>query len=546
MRDEEEFSFWHVLVRDVAYQQIPRAARAAKHVGAAEWIESGSEGRLADHAEILAHHYAQAVELGRASGAALDLAVLEERLARFSVLAGDRAMRLDIAAAESAYRRGLAVVAGDEARVRILTKLGAALQEQGEFREAEEVYEEALTASRAAGDERSSALAMLGLGRAVWRVGDTARSRDLVLEAIPALERRRDQDLLLAYEYAATVDTIGGRSEAGLEWADKGIALARELGVENVSRHLQMRGLARLDLGESAGIEDLRQALDVGLRLGLGFETAAAYNNLAEIVLIHESIEAGLALHDASLEYARRRAMTHHEMWTRMSRFLPLYELGDWDELLRESDEVLEWDRGQGTTQITSAALRFRACVHAQRLDPEAALREVGDFLPQVRQIADPQTLAPSLWQAAFVHALAQRLEEAVRLAEEFEHVTRGRPNWRLEGISTLARVCVAADAEELVATILDGASARAGNPSRDAAVATARAVLAEANGRVEEARLLYREAEVLWRAWGSVVERGYVLLDLGRLGDDGAAQEGRAIFERLRATPFAVTARAA
>ena len=39
MRDEEEFSFWHVLVRDVAYQQIPRAARGQKHVEAAAWIE---------------------------------------------------------------------------------------------------------------------------------------------------------------------------------------------------------------------------------------------------------------------------------------------------------------------------------------------------------------------------------------------------------------------------------------------------------------------------------------------------------------------------
>ena len=57
MRDEEEFSFWHVLVRDVAYQQIPRAARGQKHVQAAEWIEAEADERVADHAEILVHHY---------------------------------------------------------------------------------------------------------------------------------------------------------------------------------------------------------------------------------------------------------------------------------------------------------------------------------------------------------------------------------------------------------------------------------------------------------------------------------------------------------
>ncbi len=35
-----EYAFRHVLVRDVAYEQIPRAERAEKHRAAAEWIES--------------------------------------------------------------------------------------------------------------------------------------------------------------------------------------------------------------------------------------------------------------------------------------------------------------------------------------------------------------------------------------------------------------------------------------------------------------------------------------------------------------------------
>ena len=89
MRDEEEFSFWHVLVRDVAYQQIPRAARGQE---ARRRRPSGSsiasEGRVADHAEFLAHHYAQALELRRAAGEAGDAEELEERLVRFSCWRG--------------------------------------------------------------------------------------------------------------------------------------------------------------------------------------------------------------------------------------------------------------------------------------------------------------------------------------------------------------------------------------------------------------------------------------------------------------------------
>ena len=54
---ETEYAFRHVLVRDVAYGQIPRAGAAEKHRRAAEWIEA--LGRPEDHAELLAHHYAK-------------------------------------------------------------------------------------------------------------------------------------------------------------------------------------------------------------------------------------------------------------------------------------------------------------------------------------------------------------------------------------------------------------------------------------------------------------------------------------------------------
>ncbi len=46
---EEEYAFQHVLLRDVAYAQIPRRARSEKHRAAAQWIES--LGRIEDHAE---------------------------------------------------------------------------------------------------------------------------------------------------------------------------------------------------------------------------------------------------------------------------------------------------------------------------------------------------------------------------------------------------------------------------------------------------------------------------------------------------------------
>ena len=54
-----------MLVRDVAYAQIPRAGRAEKHRLAADWIDSLGADRAEDRAEMLAHHYGAALEFAR-------------------------------------------------------------------------------------------------------------------------------------------------------------------------------------------------------------------------------------------------------------------------------------------------------------------------------------------------------------------------------------------------------------------------------------------------------------------------------------------------
>ena len=530
MRDEEEFSFWHVLVRDVAYQQIPRGQRAEKHVRAAEWVEQAAQERVSDHAEILVYHYDQAIELRKAAGESRPGDDLEQRLAGFLVLAGDRAMQLDIDAAEAAYGRALELSEGS-ARAAVLVKLADALQEQGRLVEAEQAYEGALPAL----DEHAAAVAKVGLSRALWRHGDTSRAHALTLEAIPILEREPGPDLVRAYERAAGEASLGGRAREGIGWAEKGITLAEEFGVENLVRILQFRGLARLELGDLTGLDDMRGALELGLKLGLGIETATAYGNLGETVTIFDGVAAGLELVEAGHEFARRRGLTHHEMWSRASRLPYLYDLGEWDELLREAEAVVRWDREQGGTQIEVNALIASAPVHAQRGNLDEAARQASIFLPRAREIADPQVLEPALVQAAFVFALRGEVEEAAALVSEYE---RERPS-RIGSLPIAVLVCVAAGRADLVDALLEGAAEAGLVPAFRHALTSAKAIVAESRGRKDEAASLYAEAAAGWQEWGSVVGRAYSLLGLGRCGDEDALREGQAIFERLGAVPF-------
>ncbi|HXY16775.1 MAG TPA: AAA family ATPase, partial [Gaiellaceae bacterium] len=109
MEGEAEYAFWHVLARDVAYNQLPRASRAARHVAAAQWIESKAVGRVEDLADVLAYHYTSALELAQAAGQAEQAAELEAPALRFLGLAGERALGLDTTAALTSFQRALAL-----------------------------------------------------------------------------------------------------------------------------------------------------------------------------------------------------------------------------------------------------------------------------------------------------------------------------------------------------------------------------------------------------------------------------------------------------
>src|SRR5215217_1609365 len=67
VQHQDEYLFWHALVRDVAYAQIPRAGRARRHQAVAEWVEEVAGERVGDLAEVVAHHYGQALTYARAA-----------------------------------------------------------------------------------------------------------------------------------------------------------------------------------------------------------------------------------------------------------------------------------------------------------------------------------------------------------------------------------------------------------------------------------------------------------------------------------------------
>src|SRR5712692_1006678 len=113
METEAEYGFWHALVRDVCYSQIPRASRAERHQRAAAWIEEKAGSRAEDLADVLAHHYLAALELSRAAGQPDD-PQLRAQAVRYLGLAGERALGLDVERAEHNLAQALELTGEDD------------------------------------------------------------------------------------------------------------------------------------------------------------------------------------------------------------------------------------------------------------------------------------------------------------------------------------------------------------------------------------------------------------------------------------------------
>ena len=60
MQGQREYTFRHILTRDVAYESLPRRERQRAHTLVATWIEERAGERRGEYSDLLAHHYAQA------------------------------------------------------------------------------------------------------------------------------------------------------------------------------------------------------------------------------------------------------------------------------------------------------------------------------------------------------------------------------------------------------------------------------------------------------------------------------------------------------
>jgi len=542
---QQEHSFWHALVRDVAYGQIPRAARGRKHQAMAGWIEAIAGDRVGDHSEVLVHHYTQALDLAKAVGN-IEVQGLVEPTRRFLILAGDRAINLDVARARTYFRRALDLLpSGHPQRAPTLIKAGNSASYAGSLDEGQRLFSKAVTEAQNANDGITQGEAMLCLSASHRWKGEGARSIALRHEAIEVLERQAPgPELAGAYVGASYLEGFSGRARPALEWSEKALALAQDLDNEReMVRARGARGLARCDLGDLGGLEDLRTAVQDNLRLGLGEETAIDISSLAEWTWLIEGPSPAAPAYKDLIQFTELRGLMAAAKYGE-AEFLRLqFDLGAWDESIRSTRDLLRWGEDHGghpQVEATVSLTQAQVFLFRDRIDQAVAMQ--GRLVALARDIGDLQVLIPALAVAALIEQAQDHTKQSVALIAELDHLTSEHHGWRARYLPSVVRVLISAGQVSEAETFMTGMQVYAARDQH--CLLTGQALVSEAAGSIEKARDLHQEAAQRWADYGFLLEEGQAHLGLARcliaLGDREAAADpllkARPIFTKLQA----------
>jgi class 3 adenylate cyclase/tetratricopeptide (TPR) repeat protein len=235
---DEAFRFRHILIRDAAYEGMPKEVRAELHEAFARWLSEEMAERVAEFDEVLGYHLEQAFayrrELGPIGDREREVARLAaEHLAR---AAGRALARRDLHAAAGLLTRAKDLLPpGAPGRLELLVDLGSALFDLGEFGKGDLVITEALEGARAEGDRAIEWRARLVQEGRQDRTEAWGGARETVEEAIRVFQELGD-DLGLARAWELMAGYLWNVNQAEKTGAalEKAIDYARRAGAARV------------------------------------------------------------------------------------------------------------------------------------------------------------------------------------------------------------------------------------------------------------------------------------------------------------------------
>jgi class 3 adenylate cyclase/tetratricopeptide (TPR) repeat protein len=475
---EDAFRFRHVLIRNAAYDGLPKQIRAELHERFADWLVVATGERSTEVEEVLGYHFEQAfrhrTEIQGIDEAGMSLAA---RGGQFLASAGRRAVaRGDAPAAVNLLERASALLPEDAPeRLELRLELADALHGAGDLQRVGEQLESALAQAEQVGNAGIEALARLEL----------ASLRPLADPQSAALD-----DMQEAAEHAAAVfERIG--DDAGLARSLRRIADVYWLRCQvEPGEPLLERALVHARRAcDERELAEIRQALVRGAAIG-PMPVDAAVARCEEIIA-----DSG---RDPFTEAVAANALSYLNAMA--GRF------GESRELTARSRAILE-DLGLALMLPTLDAWTGQAEILAG--DPAAAerlWRRAYQRLEGLGEKGNLSTIAAYLAEAVYQQ---DRLDEAERLTEVSESMTfpddvTSQISWRAVRAKVATRQGDIARGESLAVDAVARAAETDWTHLRGGAL-EALADVRVVQGQNEEAEALAGQALGLYEAKGSV-----------------------------------------
>jgi len=431
---EDAFRFRHQLIRDAAYDGMPKELRSELHERFGRWLETNRS----EYEEIVGYHFEQAFRLKEQLGPVDDeLRALAGRAGQLLGRAGHRAYeRGDIPAAVSLLARATdRLPPGDRLGLECSIALGYALHDAGELERANEIFSRCVEEAEGAGENALAARGRVGrVSVAVITGAAFASPLEATRLEIAKLDELDDEPgLAEAWYLVGNLEGWLGRSELSVR--SHGTAM----------EHARRAGNRRL-IGLSVGLPVIMEAWGFGaapdgLRVcdelltkyqGTSIEPSLRIARSLYLSFLGEA-EAAQGEHTAGVELYRQFGNELFGAATGMSLADLRMRAGRLEEAeaaAREGADRLERLGEQGFRSTVAGFLAEALCRQGRYEEADewarttADLAMEGDFDPEFR------------WRAVRARVLAHRgeFEEAEKLAREGVEIVEQTDWWLHRG----------------------------------------------------------------------------------------------------------------
>jgi class 3 adenylate cyclase/tetratricopeptide (TPR) repeat protein len=530
---EGELAFKHVLIRDVAYEMLPKTVRARKHAEVGAFIEQRAGGRGEGVVALLAEHYGRAATLAAEVRLEVsELAALREKALEFSEAAGDAAAALFANREALAHYESAAAFADaeDPALLRIAEKCGDLELRLGRVEPAIAAWERCLEYYRGRGELEHVAELHRKIGAALAHKGERKQAIEHHQQGINLIkDLPASLALVRLYEEAAWLYMQVGDNMLAIYASEKALRLAETLGeARAASRAHGIFGRVFGRIGDTAKArENLERAV------ALARDSDAGETVLALLALGHSLESAEGDYEGAGSCYAEALALAERigdvpaqiELQSALAQ-LAFYRC-DWDEVRRASDASARLAESEGLIGklCLSNSLRGLLAWREGKLEESARLFRRADELAE--QVGWSEVsfsallgLAVTLRDAGDLSGAEQTLSRALAICERAGLIPQSiRVHSALAFVSALAgRSEAAADAAERAA----GLAERLHEPVGQACSREAHGIVAT----YDDALQALRDARADWERLGRRLDVARCEMLLGRrmLEQDGAA----------------------